>query len=123
LLTRKKFAYDESAMKLPPDSLISVEKITRYLLVPLSRGDKSAFLSRAGYTRENPLQFLDDLRTQILPLEAVAAGENKFGRYFEVRGLLRGPNEVALSVRTIWMTEHLSGGTKFITLVPDRQKK
>ena len=81
-------------MKLPPDSLISVEKITRYLLVPLSRGDKSAFLSRAGYTRENPAQLLDDLRSQILPLDAVAAGENKFGRYFEVRGLLRGPTEL-----------------------------
>jgi hypothetical protein len=109
-------------MKLPPDSLIFADKITHYLLVPLSRGDKSAFLLRAGYTRENPLQLLDDLRTQILPLDAVAAGENKFGRYFEARGLLRGPNGVALRVRTIWMTEHLSGSTKFVTLIPDKQK-
>jgi len=90
--------------------------------VPLSRGDKSAFLSRAGYTRENPLQLLDDLRTQILPLDAVPAGENKFGRYFQVRGLLRGSNGVALRVRAIWMTEHLSGGTKFVTLIPDKEK-
>jgi hypothetical protein len=109
-------------MKLPPDSMISVEKITHYLLVPLSRGDKSAFLSRGGYTLENPLQLLHDLRTQILPLDAVAAGENKFGRYFEARGLLRGPNGVSLRVRTIWMTEHLSNSTKFVTLVPDKQK-
>ena len=109
-------------MRLPSDSLISTEKITRYLLVPLSRGDKSAFLSRAGYTPENPLQLLDDLRTQVLPLDAVAAGENKFGRYFESRGLLRGPNGVVLRVRAIWMTEHLSGSTKFVTLVPDKQK-
>jgi hypothetical protein len=78
-------------MKLPSDSLISREKITHNLLVPLPRGDKSAFLSRGGYTTENPLQLLDDLRTQILPLDAVAAGETKFGRYFEARGVLRGP--------------------------------
>jgi hypothetical protein len=110
-------------MKLPPGSLIPVEKITRYLLVPLSRGDKSAFLSRAGYTQENPVQLLDDLRAQILPLDAVAAGENKFGRYFEARGLLRGPNGVAVSIRSIWMTEHLSGSTKFVTLIPDKRKK
>ena len=109
-------------MKLPPDGLISTEKITHYLLVPLARGDKSAFLSRADYTHDDPEQLLHDLRTQILPLEAVAAGENKFGRYFEVRGVLRGPTGVALSVRTIWMTEHLSGSTKFVTLIPDKQK-
>ena|SRR5208282_3760798 len=109
-------------MKLPPNSQIPVEKITRYLLVPLPRGDKSAFLSRAGYTPENPLQLLEDLRAQILPLDAVAAGENKFGRYFEVRGLLHGPNGIALRVRAIWMTEHLSGSTKFVTLIPDKQK-
>ncbi len=109
-------------MKLPPESLISAEKITRYLLVPLSRGDKSAFLSRAGYTRDNPMQLLDDLRTQILPLDAVAARENKFGRFFEARGLLRGPNGVGLRIRTIWMTEHLSNSTKFVTLIPDKQK-
>jgi len=29
-------------------------KLTRYLLVPLARGDKSAFLARAGYTADNP---------------------------------------------------------------------
>ena len=114
---------NRAQMKLPPDCLIPAEKITRYLLVPLARGDKSAFLSRAGYTQENPLQLLDDLRTQILPLDAVAAGENKFGGYFEVRGLLRGPNGVGLRVRTIWMTEHLSGSTKFVTLVPDKKMK
>ena len=99
------------------------EKITHYLLVPLARGDKSAFLSQAGYTRENPVQLLDDLRRQILPLDAVNAGENKFGRYYESRGLLRGPNGVALNVRAIWMTEHLSGITKFVTLIPDKQKQ
>jgi hypothetical protein len=109
-------------MKLPPDSVISEEKITRYLLVPLARGDKSAFLSRAGYTEENATQLLHDLRTQILPLDATAAGENEFGRYFEARGLLRGPNGIALRVRTIWMAEHLSGSAKFVTLIPDKQE-
>ena len=109
-------------MKLPPDSLIPTEKVTRYLLVPLARGDKSAFLARGGYTLEHPHQLLDDLRTQILPLEAAAAGENKFGRYFETHGLLRGPNGVHLKVRAIWITEHLSGSTRFVTLVPDKQK-
>jgi hypothetical protein len=109
-------------MKLPPDCVISEEKITRYLLVPLARGDKPAFLSLAGYTQENAAQLLHDIRTQILPLDAAAKEENKFGRYFAVRGLLRGPNGVALRVRTIWMKEHLSGTTKFVTLIPEKRK-
>ena len=110
-------------MKLPQDSLISTEKITRYLLVPLARGDKSAFLARAGYFLENSRQLLNDLQNQILPQDASVAHENKFGRYFEIRGLLRGPNGVGLRVRTIWMTEHLSCVTKFVTLVPDKERK
>jgi hypothetical protein len=107
-------------MKLPANSLIAGEKITHYLLVPLARGDKSAFLARAGYTLDNPQQLLADLRNQILPLDAAAAGNNKFGEYFEIRGVLRGPNALELRVRTIWMTEHLSGRTKFVTLFPDK---
>jgi hypothetical protein len=109
-------------MKLPSESLISMEKITGYLLVPLARGDKSAFLARGGYTLANARQLHDDLRSQILPLDSVPAGENQFGRYYELRGLLRGPGGVGIRVRTIWMTEHLSGRTKFVTLIPDKQK-
>lgn len=38
---------------------------------------------------------------------------NKFGRYYEIRVTLTGPNGVKLAVCTIWMTENLSGVTKF----------
>lgn len=90
--------------------------------MPQARGDKSAFLARAGYTLENADQLLRDLRTQILPLEAVALESNKFGRYYEIRGTLTGPNGLMLAVRTIWMTEYLSGVTKFVTLIPDKRR-
>lgn len=107
-------------MKLPTDTVIATDKLTHYLLVPQARGDKSAFLAGAGYTRNNADQLLRDLRGQILPLDAIVLESNKFGRYCEIRGRLTGPNGVALAVRTIWMTEHLSGITKFVTLTPDR---
>jgi hypothetical protein len=107
-------------MKLPTDTVIATDKLTHYLLVPQARGDKSAFLSGAGYTRNNADQLLRDLRGQILPLDAIVLESNKFGQYCEIRGRLIGPNGVALAVRTIWMTEHLSGITKFVTLIPDR---
>ena len=107
-------------MKLPTDAAIAMDKLTGYLLVPQARGDKSAFLAGAGYTRDNADQLLRDLRAQILPLDATVLESNKFGRYCEIRGRLTGPNGVALAVHTIWMTEHLSGITKFVTLIPDK---
>jgi hypothetical protein len=106
-------------MRLPPDTTIAEDKLTRYLLMPQARGDKSAFLAQAGYGRENMRR---DLCTQILPLEAQRLESNTFGQYYEVRGTLTGPNDVILPVRTIWMTEHLSGVTKFVTLIPDKRR-
>jgi hypothetical protein len=41
-------------MKLPADTVIAPEKVTKYLLVRQARGDKSAFFARAGYTTANP---------------------------------------------------------------------
>jgi Domain of unknown function (DUF6883) len=100
----------------------AAEKVTLYLLVPQARGDKSAFLARAGYTLQNPEDLSRDLRTQLLPLEASPAKSNLFGQYYETRGKLTGPNGITLAVRAIWMTEHLSGVTKFVTLLPDRRR-
>jgi hypothetical protein len=109
-------------LKLPANTSIPIEKATRYLLVPQARGDKSAFLERAGYTLENAEQLLRDLRMQLLPLEATPLQSNKFGQYYEVRGELAGPNGGRLAVRTIWITESLSGITRFVTLIPDMRR-
>ena len=107
-------------MKLPADTIIAREKLTRYLLVRQTRGDKSAFLARAGYTLETADQLLDDLRTELLPLDAVELHSTVFGKFYEIGGMLTGPNEVTLSVRSIWMEEKLSGIAKFITLIPEK---
>ncbi|MHB8524211.1 MAG: DUF6883 domain-containing protein [Limisphaerales bacterium] len=108
-------------MKLPPNTIIVREKVTRYLLVPQARGDKSGFLERAGYTREDADQLLRDLRLQ-LSLDAEPTKSNKFGQYYEIRGSLTGPNGVTLAVRTVWMSEHLSGVTKFVTPLPVQRR-
>jgi hypothetical protein len=110
-------------MKLPLDTTIAEDKLTRYLLLRQTRGDKSAFLASAGYMLGNPDQLLRDLRNQILPLEAVALESNMFGRYYEIRGTLTGPNGMTLALRTIWMTERLSSITKFVTLIPDKRRR
>lgn len=107
-------------MKLPPDTTIAREKITNYLLVRQARADKSQFLARAGYHANNAEQLLFDLRQQLLSKDAVFLEQNQFGDYFEIAGKLSGPNGVTLRVRTIWLTDRLSGSTKFVTLLPDK---
>jgi hypothetical protein len=109
---------DSHAVKLPTDTKIHREKLTSYLLVSQSRNDKSGFLAKAGYTLTFADILLADLATLANENDAAFLDENQFGRYYEVIGILRGPNGATLQVRTIWMTEHLSGETRFITLVP-----
>ena len=65
---------------------------------------------------------MQDLRSQMPPLDAVPAGANQFGHYYEIRGALRGSNGVVLHAKTIWMRDHLSEVIRFITLLPDKPK-
>jgi len=109
-------------VKLPANATIALEKVSKYLLVKQPRGDKSAFLARAGYTAANPEQLLHDLRSQVLSQEAVQLHQTKFGQFYEIRAALTGPNRTILQIHSIWMKEHLSGVTKFITLLPDRKE-
>jgi hypothetical protein len=62
-------------MKLPADAHIAPEKLTGYLLVKRSVGDKSEFLKRAGYTLPNVQRLERDIRQQILTEDAVLQRE------------------------------------------------
>ena len=70
-----------------------------------------AFQDKIGYEFKDPERLLD-----AVPLE-----NGKFGQYYEIRGTLSGPTGVVRAVRTIWITEHLSGITKFVTLTPNKR--
>lgn len=89
-------------MKLAHNAVIAPSKLTKYLLVWREADDKSKFLAQAGYGQENWQQLEADLRSQILPLEAVPSDEpNRFGDVYEIRGVLTGINRVNLAVVTI----------------------
>ena len=105
-------------MKLPDNAVIARAKVTHYLLVKLSRGDKSGFLVKGGYRANNADALLRDLRELRKEGEARKLGDRDYGCYYSVRGILPGTSGVRLRVTTIWMTERLSGITKFVTLIP-----
>ena len=106
-------------MKLPPESIIASSKVTGYLLAFQKKNDKSRFLARAGYDASHADRLICDLREQILPCEAEELECTEYGQYYQIVAPLTGPNGRTLHVRTIWMKEHLSQRTKFITLIPD----
>ena len=108
-------------MKLPDDSIISSEKITEYLLKWKPDNDKSKFLAQAGYSSDNWQRLSDDIRAQILPIEAKLLSKTAYGDLYRIRGKLRGPNGVSLRVITVWMAEYATRQTKFITLFPDKE--
>jgi hypothetical protein len=107
-------------MKLPDDTVIAPEKLTQYLLVSKKRNDKSKWLAQGGYTLENWTELENDLRVQILSLEATATENTPYGQKYEIRGHLTAPTGRTLAVVTIWMTESATGVTKFITMYPDK---
>jgi len=109
-------------MKLPEETVIAQEKLTKYLLVVRKRNDKSNWFANAGYTLENWKVLKNDLREQILSIDATPTENTKYGQTHEIRGKLVGPNGKSLSVRTVWMTERATGETKLITMYPDKRR-
>ncbi len=60
------------------------------------------------------------MREQILPLEAIPTESDRYGNKYAIRGQITGINGQSLDVVTIWMIEHETKITKFITLFPDK---
>jgi len=109
-------------MKLPENTIIAYEKLTNYLLVLKKRNDKSQWLAKAGYTLENWEILENDLKSLILSTEAMPTENTQYGQMYEIRGKLNGPAGKSLAVCTIWMSESMTGMTKFVTMYPDKKE-
>lgn len=92
-----------------------MRKLTHYLLVPRAKSDKAGWLARGGYTLRNAQTLADDLRAQILTLDAQPGRSTPFGESYEITGKLVGPSGTPLWVRTIWLKHALSEHFHFVT--------
>ncbi len=99
-------------MKLPHQSQIAEDKLTKYLLLPRMRADKSKFLSLGGYTLENWKTLEEDIRS-LLKNEAFEEEVTEFGTLYSITGNLRN-----LRVKTVWIWEQGAELPRFVTLVP-----
>ena len=110
-------------VRIPPDAIIPMEKLTAYLLVTREWDDKAKFLASAGFTRDNPHLLLAALRELAATAEAVEDGRNEYGVFLRAEGPLTGPNDQALAVVTIWLRSRVDDQTRFVTLKPRKEKR
>jgi hypothetical protein len=106
-------------VKIPPNAVIPEPKLTQYLLVPRLRDDKSKFLAQGGFTLDNATELELAIRQLIAENEAVEDRTDRFGTFYEVKGMLKGINATDLGVVTIWLHESVDKQFRFITLIPD----
>ena len=95
-------------MKLPADAIIAFDKVANYLLKWRPENDKSQFLARAGYTEHDAARLVDDIRRELLTLEAGHKETTEYGEMYGIVGKLAGPNGRVLPVVSIWMIEHVT---------------
>jgi hypothetical protein len=75
-------------VKLPADAVIAKAKVANYLLEWRPENDKSQFLAQAGYTSEHADQLADDIRQQLLSLEAEFEESTEYGDTYRIIGAL-----------------------------------
>ena len=107
-------------MKIPDDAVIPEEKLTRYLLIPRLKDDKSKYLAQAGFTQANPEDLLTAIRQLITDNEAVEDNVNEYGVFYIVEGNLQGINNRNLAVVTVWLQSKYDESFCFITLKPKK---
>jgi hypothetical protein len=109
-------------MNIPPDALIAAEKLTKYLLVPLSKSDKSRYLARAGFKLAEPDKLEKAIRVLVASIDAVEDTTDVYGTDYTVKGELVGPSGVRLPVVVVWV-RRADGQFRLVTLKPDKEKR
>src|SRR5688572_5491083 len=110
-------------MKLPADSVISERKLRAYLLSPRIEDDKSGLLFLARVHRGELAPARGRFTTAVEAVEAELIRVTDYGDMYKVRARLTGPNGKRLNVITIWITLRVNGETRFVTLIPDKEKR
>lgn len=109
-------------MKLsnPDKAVIPEEKIHDYLLSPShSVGrHKAVFFSSLGYTQLEWQTLAEDLR-EFLDGDASLIEETNYGRKYELRGSITGPNGRSAAIVTAWIVLYDEDVARFVTAYPE----
>lgn len=109
-------------MKLPSVeiAIIVPAKVRDYLLSPehpVGRS-KAAFFASLGFSRANWSQLAEALREHGRANDAIRRTDNRFGKRYEVRGSLAGPNGRRAEIVTIWIILSGDDRPRLVTAYP-----
>ena len=97
------------ANKLHGDLLSATHPVGRF---------KARFFRRLGYEADEWRQLDADLRGQHLPEDARLVDSTAYGRKYEIRAILKGPNKRADVVVSIWFVRVGEDFARFVTAYP-----
>jgi hypothetical protein len=109
-------------MRIPEDAIISEEKLTRYLLAPRLRDDKSGFLGQAGFSLNKAEELERALRKLASEAESEENGRNEYGRFLRTEGELTGPTGRRIGVVLIWLQWFADGSVHLVTVKPRKER-
>lgn len=109
-------------MKLPniDNAIISREKLEGYLLSldhPIGRY-KAAFFHALGYGQDDWKALAHDLRG-LLGRKAEEREETEYGKKYEIRGTITGPNGRSAAIIVVWIILRGEEIARFVTAYPE----
>ena len=100
------------------NAVITADKLTGYALNmdhPTGRAKAIAFRDALGYTVNNERELEATIRQGLLLWKAISRPETQYGRRYEVRMLLSGPNGKQATVKTGWQVSRDHGVPRLVT--------
>ena len=104
-------------------AIIHVEKFTGYVLNPQKDPDKAfAFMSALGYDINNTDALISNIRANLSGFPAIDKGDKGYGKLYEVRMDLTGPNGKNAKVITAWIDDKRTGEMRLVSAYVDKKK-
>lgn len=111
-------------MKLPKheEAYIPKEKFTEYALNPEKDYNKArAFELALGYTKENVDELIQQIYNRLSGCEAKEKPDNGWGKRYEVKMELTGPNGKSAKVITAWIDDKDTGEMRLTSAYVDKE--
>lgn len=104
-------------------AVIPKEKFSEYALNPEKAPDKAvAFFKALGYNIDSTDSLIENIRTNLKRFPAIDKGDKGYGKQYEVRMDLTGPNGKTAKVITAWIDDKQTGEMRLVSAYVDKKK-
>lgn len=116
-------AFENTLLPRRNAAVIPQAKFTEYALNPAKAPDKAiAFSSALGYDINNVNGLMENIRTNLKRFPATDKGDKGYGKQYEVRMDLTGPNGKTAKVITAWIDDKKTGEMRLVSAYVDKKK-